>query len=193
MRNLRLFPVLVLVLCASAANAQMVPERAYLRVGIGQAQWQANCDGTSLCDGRDIAAQVGMGYRVSDRLAVEAALVDFGSLRLADSVLDVKVQGQGLLVGAAWHLDLPHSLTASLRGGVAQIEANQRVTSASGTTSSTRTRSEPYLGASVGFRMSPQITLELAGLLTHLHQEQQGLDLQRGRVGLVTLGVRASF
>lgn len=193
MPQLRLFPVLALALCTTAAVAQATPERAYLRVGLGPSQWQAACEGTRLCDRGALAAQAGLGYRVFGGLAVEVGVADFGRLELANNVLDVNVRAQGLLLGAAWHVNLGPTLTASVRGGLAQLEVSQTVTSGSGTTGNTRSRAEPYVGASVGLPVSPQIVFELAGTLTHLRQNQQGLDLRRGRIGVVTLGVRASF
>lgn len=189
----QLLLVVALAVGPAAVQGQETAEKIYVRASLGLAQWRTDCDGTTACDDSDQVAQIGAGYRLGDHIAAEAGLADVGKLRIANNELDVTLRARGLLLGAAWHFDVTPSIIASLRGGVVLLDVTQSVTSASQSGQQSGNHTEAYVGASGALRISPHFALELAIQFTRLQQDEQGLDLDGGRIGMITFGVRANF
>lgn len=157
------------MLCAGPAMAQ-----GYLAAGVG---WtQIDIDGCSgRCDDSDTGYKLVGGYGLSGALAAELSYFDYGQASERGTIngnpYRARVDATGWGLGLAYRVDLSPTWDATLRLGIARNRAKLSGSfgGLSGRDSETRTR--PYFGLGVAYKLSPTMAVGLDMDLTSFKYE----------------------
>lgn len=200
MRVLRLgLTLLALLACGTAAAQGESSARGYVFGGWGPVRVHLDCVGTTVCDGRDIAVHFGAGAWLpwslaGGRLALEGRWAEFGDAQLANASIDARLSNHALMLGAAWHRPLAAGLSAYVGAGVARVSTGVVATPTGGTTATGSDAHVTGYGAlGLQHAFGPGATLDLQALWTRARYERAGLELGRGHVSALLLGVTQRF
>lgn len=192
--------LLALLACGTAAAQGEASGRGYLFGGAGVATAHTDCTGTTVCDGRDVAAQFGAGVwlpvaPVGGRLALEGRWVDLGTTQLASATLTADLNLYALMLGAAWHRPLTPQLSAVVGAGVAQVTGKLTAKPAGGSGNGTGSDRHVTGYGLLGLQhtLGGGATLDVQLLVTRAAYDRAGFDLGRGHATVFTLGFTQRF
>jgi opacity protein-like surface antigen len=132
-------------LAPAGARAEAGP---YLVLSAGISQIKVACGGATPCDTKDNGFKILLGTRGPANVALEGGYWNFGQARVGTG--SAKVDGFGVTV--ALHDDFQPEWTAAGRLGFASLKGSGAALGGSNTT--------PIYGFSLGYRLTPKITLE---------------------------------
>lgn len=145
--------------CATGAHAQ-----SYLQGNLGVSRIKADCTGLTACDKSSTGGKIVGGYGLGKGLSVELTYANFGKFKasglVAATPVGLNIKGDSLGIGGAYTAALGNSdFVGSARLGVSSNRA--RVTgSALGVTVSDKfSKTKPYYGFGLGYKLSPAVTL----------------------------------
>lgn len=174
------------LLAAGHAAAQ-----GYIGGAIGQGRINVDCDGVANCDKTGTGFKLGGGYRFHPNLAVEANYFDFGKARASDEELSASLKGSGMGVGVAAIADFSPSVYGVARLGLARTKARLGLAGFGSTSDSS---SNPYYGVAIGWKMSPNLGIELGFDASKVKYKDAELEInESASTRLFSVGVNFSF
>jgi hypothetical protein len=157
---------------AAAAHANQ-----YGLVSVGSAKVDFNCAGATTCDKSGVGFKLLGGYKFTPNLALEGGYMDYGKLEATVGGVGGNIKANGFGIGGAFHQDLTNEWNVVLRAGLASMKAK-----ASGGESKSST--QPYLGAGIGYRITPAMSIDGAVDISRAKLADQKGDLRMFSVGL---------
>ena len=194
------------IACAAPASTG-----AYFGGSLGGTRADVDCTGASSCDRTSLAGKIYGGYRFTDHWAVEGLYFRNGKLNAKAAAPQGTVDGsakvEGLGAGAAWHQQIDSDWEAVARLGVARhrirARANASLPIFAGGASSMATTgwsTDPYLGASLGYKVAPNVVLDAAWDFTVVSPRFRNGNAgalastsYRANVNTLSVGVRFDF
>ena len=166
---------------AAAAVTMVMSTGASAQAFLGGAVGQGRVD-TDLVDDRGTGGKVFGGYRFSTGVAVEATYFYYGKLTDPAGVSlpeGVSLEGTGLGLGLAYSAEL-NRVIGAVRAGWAE----NKVKLGGPLGSDSDRDGKPYLGVSLGYRVTPHISIDAAADFTKFDSE---------KIRLITLGATFWF
>lgn len=182
------------VLTALAAAAALLGTghamaQAYVGGAIGFSQLDGACDdiGDS-CDDEDTGFKVFGGYKFTPNFALEANYIHFGEATASGFGLSGEVEGTSLGLGVAGFFDFTPSLTGVARVGFASNKADATVRGPGFSSSDDASKTKPYFGVALGYKLMPNLTIEGGVDFTTFEYEDGEADAR-----LISVGLRYNF
>lgn len=172
---------------SAAASAQ-----GYGVVSVGSSKFSLDCSGATTCDKSDTAYKLLGGYKLNPNLAVEAGFFDFGKARASDATTSATIKVSAFGGGVAWHQDLAPDWNFVGRLGLAQVKTKIGGTLGSVTVSDSDNSVQPYVGLGVGYKLSKNMSLDLAWDASRGKYDKNGLN-ESGNVNAVSVGMTFGF
>jgi len=186
--------VLAAVMAVSVGGASA--QSMYLGGSVGEANFSADCAGSTKCDQGGSGYKVYGGYRLHKNLAVEAGFASFGSANAEGEVDGVgsvraKFRSQGVFLAGAVRAPLGDDATAVARLGIMHVKTKAIVDlldlDSSGST--TERSVKPMFG--LGLEMS--VTKNVQARLDIDFTSSADIDDESGTLRMISAGIQASF
>jgi len=198
--------VAALVLAGGAiAHAAPASLGAYAGGSIGGTRADVDCTGTTTCDRTSVAGKIYGGYKFTDNWAVEGLYFRNGKVTGTAPSPVGPVNGvakaDGFGAGLAWHQPIDSQWDLVGRLGVARHRVRAEASAPTGRSASTTGRSnDPYLGAALGFKVAPNVTLDASWDFTVLSTKFRDANARllpatsyRANVNTLSAGLRVDF
>jgi opacity protein-like surface antigen len=184
---------LAAVTLSLASAAAVAQPSAYVSASAGTVKLNVDCAGASRCDRTDVGFKLIGGYFFSPKLAVELGYVDYGKAKASDSVLSSEIASSAVGIGVAAHQDLAPQWDLFARLGVARMTTKVSATvSGVGSASDSASNAMPYGGLGVGYRLRPNMSLELSWDTTRTKYDKNGLD-ESASLNMFSAGMSFKF
>ena len=177
-----LLTVSLLALAGTASAQQSGRTDFYGGVSLGQAKFNANTGGidsglataggiggiSSAIDGRNTGFKLRLGYRLSDRLALEGGYVDFGKANYSASYTvpgagnaSGRMEAEGVNFDVLGRIPLNRGFAVFGKAGVllSRVETNVSSADGSASVSSRATTLRPGLGGGIDYTLSRNVSL----------------------------------
>lgn len=178
--------VLTAALCVAAGSASA--QSVYLHASAGAAYHALDCRRSVNCDRSDVGYRIGGGYRIARNWAAEVNYVDFGEATVNSSAgATTRLRTSGLGIGGAFISPPESRLTWAARVGVMAMNSD-----ASGANASSHHHAPLYVGGSIGYRLTPNLAVELSATQSLTKADIAGVRENKG-VAVLTAGVTVSF
>jgi OOP family OmpA-OmpF porin len=172
------------------ASAAVVAQ-PYVSASIGTVKANVDCAGTSSCDRTDVGFKLIGGYFFSPKLAAELAYFNYGKARAANPGQTSEIASSAVGIGVAAYQDLTADWSLFARLGVARMTTKVSASAAGvGSASDSAANAVPYGGLGLGYRLRPNVVLELTWDTTRTQYDKNGLDES---ASLNTLAVGMTF
>lgn len=177
-----------LSLASAAAVAQ-----PYVSGSFGTVKLNVDCAGTTSCDRTDTGFKLIGGYFFSPKLAVEVGYFDYGKAKASDSGLSSEIASSAVGIGLAAHQNLAPQWDLFARLGVARMETKVSVAvSGGGSASDSATNAMPYGGLGLGYRLRPNMALELTWDTSRTKYDKNGLN-ESASLNMFSVGMTFKF
>jgi len=176
---------------ALAAASTSAFAQGYIGFAGGISRQDVNCANWATCDRGDTGFKLYGGYQFSKFAAIELGYTDYGTVSLASgNVATGSYTANAITLGAALHLPLAPKFTGIVRAGLASVDADYSYAGPFGLfgASSSESSIEPYLGFSLAYALTPQ--LSLTGSYDYLRADY---PRGSGSATLLGLGLRYAF
>lgn len=175
----------LMLAAAGAAHAQ-----AYVTASVGSSRFNVDCAGTSACDKTGSFGKVIGGYKFGPVLSAEVAYLDFGKTTATVDGLRLAVKASGVGAGVALRGELSGPWTYAARLGLVSM----KTTIESSTTGFSDSDSNPtlYGGLGVGYRVTPNFSIDLAMDSSDVKYKKNGFNTSGG-VSAFSVGVTLDF
>lgn len=173
--------------CSGGAFAQ-----AYIGVGAGSANLDADCTGTISCNNSSTGAKIFAGYKINQSIAVEFNYIDFGTAKAsaASNVGIVNIENKNSLVGGgiALHGDISPSWNAVARLGIGSMSVDITGVVNGQSVPLSESSTQAYFGLGVGYAVTKQLSLNGA-----IDFSQAKFSGESANVRLFSVGLTYAF
>lgn len=176
----------ILAFCTAAAA------QPYGLVSVGASRLDLDCGGAASCDKTDVGFKVIGGYKVSPNWAAELGWFEYGKATASDPVDSVAIRNTAIGLGAAFHQDLTADWKAVARLGLARVETKLSGSVSGVGYSFTDNNTTPYLGLSVGYRLSKATSLDFSWDYGRSKFKNAGID-ESGSINVLSIGLSSGF
>lgn len=184
--------VALLAVSCGVASPAFAQEKAYIGGAFGSSKisnW--DCTGATSCDDSHTGNKVYLGYKFHPNFAGEIGYMNVGKATASDDFVGVELKGSGVTIGVAGFLPFSDKFTGVGRVGLlaSKVYLNASVPAFGWAGSYRESHTVPYIGAGVGYAVTPQLTVELAVDTTKLKLD--GVDSSNAT--LWSVGARFAF
>jgi OmpA-OmpF porin, OOP family len=173
-----------LLLAAPAASAQ-----GYFGMGIGGANVNANCTGSTSCDKSSTGGKIYAGYRVLPNLGVELSYFDFGSAKASGpAALSGSVKARAVSAGVSYMDEFAPRWLGGARLGVARTKADVSGNFGLFTSADSKSATQPLMGVALGYAVSRNLTVDMALDFTRIK-----IGADHANVRLLSVGLTYGF
>lgn len=181
-----------LVAAATALCAAAAPAQVYIGGSAGTTEADLGCNGTLACDNRGSGGKVFGGYAFGNGFALEGVYQNLGKARStvdnAGTPVEVTVGSTSVGFGVALGGAASEDWSLIVRLGMARNKVSSRVGDATAGPSDGLQSTQVYRGLSIGYRLTPKLTIDLAFDGTRVKISTGTYSVQS-----VGLGATASF
>lgn len=156
----------------------------YVAVSAGGSKVDVDCEGASTCDKSGTAFRLLGGYKFTPNLALEAGYMNFGKARFADTGLSLDLKADAFTVGGAYHADFASNWNFVARLGLASMNTKGFATVGAVSGSLSELNAQLYGGLGVGYKISKNMSLDLAMDVSKVEIEGEKSNVAAYTVGL---------
>jgi OmpA-OmpF porin, OOP family len=188
--TVKLIP-LALAAAAAAGFAPLasaaLPE-IYIGGTYGATEADLDCTGTLSCENDATGGKLFGGYRFGNGFAIEGMAYALGETKATftgtSGLVNSSVRSSGVGLGVAVGGPASEDWTFYARIGIAQNSVRVSASSGALSASSTEKSTQPYVGLSVGYRLTRAISLDLAFDSTKLKVAEEGFSIRTIGLGM---------
>ena len=151
-----------------------------------------DCDGADSCDESDTGVKIYGGYKFGSGFGVEGFYADLGEAKASGEIegipLSMKLKSRAIGVAATYTADLGASFQFAGRVGFASVKTELDATLDSESGSIDESNTKPWIGLSLGYKFTPNVSAQLAWDRT-----QGEIEGEKATYNLFTVGVRYDF
>jgi|KBSSwiStaDraftv2_1062776.scaffolds.fasta_scaffold197193_1 OOP family OmpA-OmpF porin len=172
---------------SGAASAQV-----YGTASVGVSRSSFDCLGAPSCDKSDTAFKIMGGYKFMPNLAAEIGYFDFGKQTLSGGGASLEYKNNGFGIGVAYHQDIASDWAFVARLGAAQIKTKLTGSLGGLSASDSDKNTALYGGLGVGYRVTPQMSIDGAWDFSRGKYNKNGID-ESGNLNAFSVGVTYRF
>ena len=158
--------------------------QAYVGAAVGSVKADIDCAGTISCDNSSSGFKLIGGYKFTPNIAAELSYFDFGKAKARVNlppVADLEMTAKAFALGVAFSGNFNPSFYGVARLGVANVKAEVAIVGAG---SDSATKTHPYFGLGVGYRLSKALSVDLAADFSKAEYAGEQANLRMLSVGL---------
>lgn len=178
---------LVLALASTAAllASPAVWAQAYVGLGIGSADIDANCTGAASCDTSNAGGKLFGGFKFAPNLAAELSYFDYGKAKASGpGAASGEIKATGWGAGVTYVGEFAPQWLGVARLGVARNKADVSGTVGSFTSADSKTSTQPYGGLGVGYAVSKNLSVDVALDVSRVKYANEKANVRLLSVGL---------